>query len=95
VSFNRAAGGVDRSRGIGQGLSPRSSRRSGSRRWAAVFLEKRDRPAPWSSRSRAKPAPRSAARSISDALTDDKGDATTYIDLIRHNLRQLASALVS
>jgi zinc/manganese transport system substrate-binding protein len=31
----------------------------------------------------------------SDALTDDKGDATTYIDLIRHNLRQLAAALVS
>jgi zinc/manganese transport system substrate-binding protein len=31
----------------------------------------------------------------SDALTDDTGDATTYIDLIRHNLRQLASALVS
>jgi zinc/manganese transport system substrate-binding protein len=31
----------------------------------------------------------------SDALTDDKGDATTYIDLIRHNLRQLASALMS
>jgi len=31
----------------------------------------------------------------SDALTDDKGDATTYIDLIRHNLKQLAQALVS
>jgi zinc/manganese transport system substrate-binding protein len=31
----------------------------------------------------------------SDALTDDKGDATTYIDLFRHNLRQLAAALVS
>jgi zinc/manganese transport system substrate-binding protein len=31
----------------------------------------------------------------SDALTDDKGDATTYIDLIRHNLRQLAAALIS
>jgi zinc/manganese transport system substrate-binding protein len=31
----------------------------------------------------------------SDALTDDKGDATTYIDLIRHNLKQLATALVS
>jgi zinc/manganese transport system substrate-binding protein len=31
----------------------------------------------------------------SDALTDDKGDATTYIDLIRHNLRQLAAALMS
>jgi zinc/manganese transport system substrate-binding protein len=31
----------------------------------------------------------------SDALTDDKGDATTYIDLIRHNVRQLAAALIS
>jgi zinc/manganese transport system substrate-binding protein len=31
----------------------------------------------------------------SDALTDEKGDAPTYIDLIRHNLRQLASALTS
>jgi zinc/manganese transport system substrate-binding protein len=31
----------------------------------------------------------------SDALTDDKGDAPTYIDLIRHNLRQLVAALVS
>jgi zinc/manganese transport system substrate-binding protein len=30
----------------------------------------------------------------SDALTDDKGDATTYVELIRHNLKQLASALV-
>jgi zinc/manganese transport system substrate-binding protein len=31
----------------------------------------------------------------SDALTDASGDATTYIDLIRHNLRQLASGLMS
>jgi len=31
----------------------------------------------------------------SDALTDAKGDATTYIDLIRHNLKQLAAALES
>ena len=31
----------------------------------------------------------------SDALTEPRGDAPTYIDLIRHNLRQLASALVS
>ncbi len=31
----------------------------------------------------------------SDALTDEKGDATTYIDLIRRNLKQLASALTS
>ena len=31
----------------------------------------------------------------SDALTDDKGEAPTYIDLIRHNVRQLVAALVS
>jgi zinc/manganese transport system substrate-binding protein len=31
----------------------------------------------------------------SDALTDEQGDATTYIDLIRHNLKQLANALTS
>jgi zinc/manganese transport system substrate-binding protein len=31
----------------------------------------------------------------SDALTDEKGDATSYIDLIRHNLKQLANALTS
>jgi zinc/manganese transport system substrate-binding protein len=31
----------------------------------------------------------------SDALTDEHGDATTYIDLIRHNLKQLAAALTS
>ena len=30
----------------------------------------------------------------SDALTDDKGEAPTYIDMMRHNVRQLASALV-
>jgi zinc/manganese transport system substrate-binding protein len=29
----------------------------------------------------------------SDALTDEKGDAPTYIDLIRHNLKQLVAAL--
>jgi zinc/manganese transport system substrate-binding protein len=31
----------------------------------------------------------------SDALTDTKGDATTYVDLIRHNLRQLVGALTN
>lgn len=30
----------------------------------------------------------------SDALTDEKGDAPTYIALVRHNLKQLADALV-
>jgi zinc/manganese transport system substrate-binding protein len=28
----------------------------------------------------------------SDALTDDLGDATSYIDLIRHNMKQLTVA---
>jgi len=31
----------------------------------------------------------------SDALTDATGDAPTYIDLIRHNFKQLAGALLS
>ena len=31
----------------------------------------------------------------SDALTDDKGPAPTYIDLIRHNIRTLGAALMS
>ncbi len=31
----------------------------------------------------------------SDALTSDQGDATSYIDLIRHNMKQLTLALTS
>lgn len=31
----------------------------------------------------------------SDALTGEKGDAPTYIDMIRHNIRTLGSALMS
>jgi zinc/manganese transport system substrate-binding protein len=31
----------------------------------------------------------------SDALTDDKGDAPTYLDMMRHNIRTLAAALMS
>ena len=31
----------------------------------------------------------------SDALTDEKGPAPTYIDMMRHNVRQLATALMS
>jgi zinc/manganese transport system substrate-binding protein len=31
----------------------------------------------------------------SDALTDDKGPAPTYIDMMRHNVRQLTTALMS
>ena len=31
----------------------------------------------------------------SDALTDEKGDAPTYIDMIRHNIKALTSALAN
>jgi zinc/manganese transport system substrate-binding protein len=31
----------------------------------------------------------------SDALTDEKGDAPTYIDMVRHNIRTLGVALTS
>ena len=31
----------------------------------------------------------------SDALTDDKGPAPTYLDMMRHNVKQLAEALTS
>ena len=31
----------------------------------------------------------------SDALTDEKGEAPTYLDMMRHNVKQLASALTS
>jgi zinc/manganese transport system substrate-binding protein len=31
----------------------------------------------------------------SDALTEEKGDAPTYIDMMRHNIRTLSAALVS
>jgi zinc/manganese transport system substrate-binding protein len=31
----------------------------------------------------------------SDALTPEKGDAPTYIDLMRHNIRTLSAALMS
>jgi zinc/manganese transport system substrate-binding protein len=31
----------------------------------------------------------------SDALTDEKGPAPTYLDMMRHNIRQLAAALTS
>ena len=31
----------------------------------------------------------------SDALTDEKGEAPSYLDMVRHNVKQLASALTS
>ena len=31
----------------------------------------------------------------SDALTDEKGKAPTYIDMVKHNIRTLSAALTS
>ena len=31
----------------------------------------------------------------SDSLTDEKGDAPTYIDMVRHNIKALTSALAN
>ena len=31
----------------------------------------------------------------SDALTDEKGDAPSYIELMRHNIKQISAALMS
>ena len=31
----------------------------------------------------------------SDALTDAKGDAPTYLDMMRHNIKQISAALMS
>ena len=31
----------------------------------------------------------------SDALTDEKGPAPTYIDMVKHNIRTLSAALTS
>jgi len=31
----------------------------------------------------------------SDALTDEKGDSPTYIDMVRHNITTLTSALAN
>src|SRR5262249_10399860 len=64
------------------------------KRAAAVFLE--TGPAPRLVEQTARETGAKVGGTLySDALTDDKGDATPYIALIRHNLRQLASALVS
>ncbi len=32
---------------------------------------------------------------FSDSLSDEKGDAPTYIDMVRHNIKALTSALAN
>jgi zinc/manganese transport system substrate-binding protein len=58
----------------------------------AVFLENVTDPR-LIQRIAAESGARIGGQLYSDALTDEKGAAPTYIDLIRHNVRQLVSAL--
>jgi zinc/manganese transport system substrate-binding protein len=60
----------------------------------AVFLENISDPR-LVERIAAESGARVGGRLYSDALTDAKGAAPTYIDLIRHNVRQLVSALTT
>jgi zinc/manganese transport system substrate-binding protein len=60
----------------------------------AVFLENVTDPR-LIQRIAAESGARIGGQLYSDALTDEKGAAPTYIDLIRHNVRQLVSALTS
>jgi zinc/manganese transport system substrate-binding protein len=58
----------------------------------AVFLEQISDPR-LMRRISAETGARIGGTLYSDALTDEKGDAPTYIDMVRHNIRTLASAL--
>jgi len=60
----------------------------------AVFLERISDPR-LMRRISAETGARIGGTLYSDALTDEKGDAPTYIDMVRHNIRTLASALAS
>jgi zinc/manganese transport system substrate-binding protein len=60
----------------------------------AVFLERISDPR-LMRRISAETGARIGGTLYSDALTDEKGDAPTYIDMVRHNIKTLASALAS
>jgi zinc/manganese transport system substrate-binding protein len=60
----------------------------------AVFLERISDPR-LMRRISAETGARIGGTLYSDTLTDEKGDAPTYIDMVRHNIRTLASALAS
>ena len=60
----------------------------------AVFLENITDPRPVT-RIASETGAKIGGTLYSDALTDEKGDAPTYIHLIRHNVKQLAGALTS
>jgi len=60
----------------------------------AVFLEKISDPR-LMRRISAESGARVGGTLYSDSLTDEKGDAPTYIDMVRHNIKALTSALVN
>ena len=68
--------------------------RSRSQKIPAVFLENVTDPRLIQQIAKESGA-RVGGKLYSDALTDGKGDAPTYIDLIRHNLKQFTVALQS
>ena len=93
IEFISAPGRFDRIRGQRTATSPASSPRSRRARIPAVFLENISDPRliqPDIGRDRREGQ---AERSIPDSLTDEKGDAPTYIDMVRHNIKALTSAL--
>jgi zinc/manganese transport system substrate-binding protein len=60
----------------------------------AVFLERISDPR-LMRRLSAETGARVGGTLYSDSLTDEKGDAPTYIDMVRHNIKTLTSALAS
>ena len=60
----------------------------------AVFLEKISDPR-LMRRISAESGARIGGTLYSDSLTDEKGDAPTYIDMVRHNIKALTSALAN
>jgi zinc/manganese transport system substrate-binding protein len=60
----------------------------------AVFLENISDPR-LMNRIAAETGARIGGTLYSDSLTDEKGDAPTYIDLVRHNIKALTSALTN
>ncbi len=60
----------------------------------AVFLEKMIDPR-LMQRISAETGAKVGGTLYSDSLTDEKGDAPTYIDMVRHNIRTLTSALAN
>jgi zinc/manganese transport system substrate-binding protein len=60
----------------------------------AVFLEKITDPR-LMNRLSAESGARVGGTLYSDSLTDEKGDAPTYIDMVRHNIKALTSALAN